>query len=242
MGVALATADWNEAGISIARRARLSLAQPLPFWAGLLSLRASPKRAQRTGDGRVSEDRKRGSADDARAPQGGDEDFGELFRAYRGDVQRICRRMLGEDGAQDATSEVFLRAQRSLASYDSDRPFRPWLLGIASHHCIDQLRRRAHETRLFDPEDLGELDLAHPGPSPLRQLAETEQRREILNAVDSLSRKYRLPIALRYFEELDYGAIARTLGIERSQVGTLLFRAKRQLRVALSNGDGEPSS
>jgi len=169
-------------------------------------------------------------------------DFGELFRAYRGDVERVCRRMLGDNGVQDAASEVFLRAQRALATYDDERPFRPWLLGIASHHCIDQLRRRARETRLFDAQDLSELDLAHPGPSPLRQLAEGEQRRELLSAIDSLPRKYRVALSLRYFEELDYAAIAEILDVKRPQVGTLLFRAKLRLRSALSaEGPGDDS-
>ena len=192
-------------------------------------------RGQPTDDRLVSESRQRDSAEGLGAPAGGD-DFGELFRAYRGDVERVCRRMLGESGAQDAASEVFLRAQRALPSYDSGRPFRPWLLGIASHYCIDQLRRRAREVRMFDPADLSERELTHPGPSPLRQLAETEQRRELLSAIDSLPRKYRLPIVLRYFEELDYGQIAEILNLERPQVGTLLFRAKRQLRGVLLDG------
>ena len=86
------------------------------------------------------------------------------------------------------------------------------------------------------------FSLAHPGPSPLRQLAETEQRREVLSALDALPRKYRLPLVLRYFEELDYRAIAEILDIERPQVGTLLFRAKRQLRAALSDGQKDPES
>ena len=210
---------------------------PTRFLSGLLSPRAVARRSLPGEGGPVNEDER-----DAGAPDGGSGDFGELFRAYRGDVERLCRRMLGASGAEDATSEVFLRAQRALASYDDARPFRPWLLGIASHHCVDQLRRRTRETRLFDAEDLSERDLPHPSASPLRQLAQMEQRREILRALDSLPRKYRLPIVLRYFEELDYGAIADVLNVERHQVGTLLFRAKRQLRAALPAQDGGTNS
>ena len=242
MGVASATAGWRGGEISIAPRARLSPALPSGFLAGLLFCSASPKRAPRTQDPLVSGEGERGSADASGAAGGGGDDFGALFRAYRGDVERVCRRMLGESGAHDAASEVFLRAHRTLASYDSDRPFRPWLLGIASHYCIDQLRRRARENRLFDSDDLGELDLAHPGPSPLRALEQIEQRREILAAIDSLPRKYRLPIVLRYYKELDYEAMAEILGVKRPQVGTLLFRAKRQLRAALADADREPES
>lgn len=245
MGVAVTAESWHGDGMAIALRAPLARIGPRVFLAGLLSSRAFPKRAQSAGDRLVSEDGERGSAESPGAASGGgggSDDFGELFRAYRRDVERVCRRMLGESGAQDAASEVFLRAQRALARYDSERPFRPWLLGIASHHCIDQLRRRARETRLFNPGDFDESDLAHPGPSPLRELAQSEQRREIMRAIDSLPRKYRLPIVLRYFEDLDYQAMAEILGVKRPQVGTLLFRAKRQLRSALSDRDEEPES
>ena len=68
------------------------------------------------------------------------------------------------------------------------------------------------------------------------------QRREVLDAIDSLPHKYRLPIVLRYFEELDYEEMAGILGVKRPQVGTLLFRAKRLLRSALSPTDEGPGS
>jgi len=239
VGVAAASAAWGGGELSLAPRMRLSPALPLAFLTGLVSRGASPKRAARTRDPLVSGAGDRNPADTSGAAGGGGDDFAELFRAHRSDVARVCRRMLGESGGQDAVNEIFLRAQRARESYDRDRPFRPWLLGVASHYCVDQLRRRAKESQLFAPEDLSEEGLAHPGPSPLRTLALAEQRREVLGAIDSLARKYRLPIVLRYYEELDYQAIAEILGITRPQVGMLLFRAKRQLRSALADRKSE---
>ncbi len=46
-----------------------------------------------------------------------------------------------------------------------------------------------------------------------------------------------MPLALRYYADFDYDAIAGLLGVNRNQVATLLFRAKRQLRDTL-----EPSA
>ena len=175
----------------------------------------------------------RRAVDEARS--GDTNAFALLFSSYESDVKRLCRRMLGSGPtAEDAASEVFLRARRGIGSYD---PFRPWLLGIAGHHCIDQLRRRSSEARLFDSSDLEPEDLAAPGPSPLTHLIRAEQREALGTAIDLLPRKYRLPLVLRYFSELDYGAIAELLGVRRNQVGTLLFRAKRRLREQLSQGE-----
>ena len=41
---------------------------------------------------------------------------------------------------------------------------------------------------------------------------------------------------------LDYEDMASILGVTRPQVGTLLFRAKRRLRAALADSEGEPTS
>jgi RNA polymerase sigma-70 factor (ECF subfamily) len=178
-----------------------------------------------------------------RARAGDEAAFGEVFRTYQRDVARLCRRMLGSEvAAEDATSEVFLRVRRGFDGYAPDRPFRTWLLGIAGHYCIDQLRRRSTEQRLFEPGDLDHAEVAAPGPSPLGQLARAEERRELLAAIEALPEKYRLPLVLRYFADLDFEAIAGILGVTRNQVGTLIFRAKRRLREALGSppalGDG----
>lgn len=69
--------------------------------------------------------------------------FGRLVTAYQTSVYNLSYRMLGNAGeAEEAAQEAFLRAYTHLGSYDAGRPFRSWLLSIASHYCIDRLRRR----------------------------------------------------------------------------------------------------
>jgi RNA polymerase sigma-70 factor (ECF subfamily) len=169
------------------------------------------------------------------------DEFGRAFAEHEGDVVRVCRRLLGAaEDARDAPQEVFLRASRSLHTYDRDRPLRPWLLAIAGNYCIDRLRQQATEQRVFadlDPED-APVDPAaeRHAPSPLGRLIALEEREAIGRAVAALPLKYRLPLALRYFNDLDYDAIAEALGVSRGQVGTLLFRAKQRLREGLGGG------
>lgn len=164
------------------------------------------------------------------------ESFEARFREHEADVLRLCRRLLGHEAARDASHEVFLRGRRGFDGWDPERPFRTWLLAVASHYCVDQLRRRSRETRIFDASDLSGDDLAGPGPSPLRAALAAETRAEVLAALDALPRKYRVPLVLRYYEELDYDAIGDVLDVGRGQVGSLLFRAKRQLREILARG------
>jgi len=210
---------------------------PSPAWRELpLVSRIAKRGPQRVSHEPGSE--AQGTERVANARSGDEAAFGELFSGYRDDVARLCRRMLGDGvSAEDATQEVFLRARNGLEGYDPTRPFRSWLMAVASHHCIDRLRRRQTESRLFDARDLNRGDLVDPGPTPLGQLARREQRDEILTAIDALPHKYRLPLVLRYFNELDYAQIGELLAVTRNQVGTLLFRAKRTLRQELIRRD-----
>jgi RNA polymerase sigma-70 factor (ECF subfamily) len=174
----------------------------------------------------------------ARAALGDREAFADLFGAYAEPVTRLCRRMLGsEEDARDARSEVFLRAREALAGYDPQRPFQSWLLAIAAHHCVDQLRRRAVEGRLFEPADLDEATLPSAAPSPLGSALAREERDQLLAALDALPTRHRAPLVLRYFAELPYAAMAELLGVGVRDVGVLLFRAKLRLRAALGGGE-----
>ena len=138
--------------------------------------------------------------------------------------------------AEDATSEVFLRARRSLESYDAKRPFGPWLRRVAANYCVDQLRRRKTERGLFSAADLAAGDLADDAPDALRRITRNEEQRQVLDALDQLPAKYRLPLVLRFYQELDYDTIGEVLGVTRNQVGTLLFRAKKRLREQMMEG------
>jgi len=168
-----------------------------------------------------------------REPVGVLAEFEARFREHEADVVRLCRRMLGADAAEDATQEVFLRARTGFEGYDVSRPFRPWLLGVTSNLCIDLIRRRSREVRLFDARDFANNDLVDAGPTPLRRALDAESRRHILEALDRLPLKYRLPLVLRYLQDLDYETIGKILDVSRGQVGTLLFRARRKLREQL---------
>src|SRR5664279_5594100 len=71
------------------------------------------------------------------------EALGEIYRLYSRRVFGLCRYMLdSRESAEDATSEVFLKLQRSIESYDGSVPFPRWLLRVTGNQCIDVLRRR----------------------------------------------------------------------------------------------------
>ena len=78
------------------------------------------------------------------------EALGQIYRRYVRRVFGLCRYMLNSrEGAEDATSEVFLKLQRSIESYDGSIPFPRWLLRVAGNHCIDALRCRQRGAKVI---------------------------------------------------------------------------------------------
>ena len=166
-----------------------------------------------------------------------DLDLGELYKAHYRRVFSLCRYLLNSfDAAEDAAQEAFLRAQRSMESYDRSLPFATWLLSIAGHHCIDVLRRRGTETRLFGSEESEHTEPASGRPGPLGELLADERKDKVRGAIATLPEKYRVPLVLAYCNEMSYDEIASMLYLRRNQVATLIFRAKKELRRLLSDG------
>src|SRR5207244_2642042 len=108
-----------------------------------------------------------------------------------------------------------LRAQRKLATYDPSLPFSSWLSGIASHYCIDLLRRRSTEKRIFDLDSQDAPEAPTGGLTPLGELIAAERGHDVRNALSQLSGKYRVPLVLAYYNEMSYDEIAAALGLGR---------------------------
>lgn len=175
---------------------------------------------------------------------GGDQDaFAELYASYYRRVLGLCCRFLGgQEDAEDAAAEVFLKMPRALISYDPSLPFLPWLLSVASHHCVDRLRRRKWEPPLSAATDATASVSLEPETSPLSWLLESEQKRRLREQIAQLPEHYRSPLVLRYYGEMKYNEIAKRLGMGRNSVATAIFRGKKELRRKMEPGLNPPAS
>jgi len=160
-----------------------------------------------------------------------DQDFAAIYQSNHGRVLRMCRYLLNSpDAAEDAAHEVFLRAQSRLSTYNPALPISSWLSGIATNYCIDVLRRRSTEKRIFQTDTPEMPDAPSGGPGPLTEMLVAERGNDIRNRLAQLDDKYRVPLVLVYYNEMSYDEIAQALGLSRNLVATLIFRAKQQLR------------
>ncbi len=174
--------------------------------------------------------------------------FGRLVNAYQKPVYNLTYRMLGDAAeAEEAAQEAFLRAYKYLESYDPNRAFSTWLFSIASHYCIDQLRKR-RITWLSFKDEIATTDNATTGPTtihlasyspnPESVVAKQERAAHIQRMLDALSPTDRAAITLLYWYDYSYQEIAEVLDLTVSAVKSRLFRARRSL-AELIEGEGE---
>jgi len=167
-------------------------------------------------------------------------DFETEYRSCYGRVFGLCFRLLGGTVlAEDATQDAFVRAYRALDRYDPAQPFVAWVLGIARHHCIDLLRRRRGSEQRFGDEATERAGLESEQVEGVELLVRSERSSRVRAAIAALPEKYRVPIVLAYYNQLNYDEIAESLGISRNHVGVLLLRGKHALRRTLAPSEEE---
>ncbi len=167
-----------------------------------------------------------------RARQGDAAAFEQVVRRYERRVYGVALRIVrSHEEADDVAQEAFVRAWRSLASFELGRPFGPWVCRIAANLALNQVRSpRAREEGLAEDHQ----EERAPGPGPLELVLDAEARRVLEAALGELPAEQRAVFVLRVFEELSYSEIADALGLSPGTVMSRLFRARERLARALS--------
>lgn len=168
--------------------------------------------------------------------------FSALVGCYERPVYHLCLRMLGDAGdAEDAAQETFLRAYLQIGSYDPTRSFKTWLMSIASHYCIDRLRRKRSVLLSLDDEPLVQvLGLRCPARLPDELALAGEQAQRVQTALARLPVETRRVVTLRYWGEYTCEEIAETTGASVNAVKSRLHRARAALAGLLGQEDGTP--
>ena len=117
-------------------------------------------------------------------------------------------------GQRDVVQEAFASAVAKRRSFRGDAPLEAWVWRIVINAARDARRRQAANTTVIAEQ----VALTEATPSvPLELL--TQRQREV--------------VFLRYYADLDYGAIAAALAISPGTVGATLNAAHNTLRHAL---------
>ena len=88
------------------------------------------------------------------------------YRALLGDsgkwLARYFARRIAPHQIDDLVQETLVSMHRKLGTWDSSRPFLPWLAAIARYRWIDLLRRQRDEVELGEGDALSLIHISEP--------------------------------------------------------------------------------
>jgi RNA polymerase sigma-70 factor, ECF subfamily len=148
----------------------------------------------------------------------------EIEAVYRGrlaEYRRVAAAICGDrDASADVVQEAFARAVRERGGFRGEGRVDAWLWRIVVNVARNYERDRPLD-RSLDPDA---VSANGSGESPMSNLAA---------AVAGLPERQRLVLFLRYYADLDYGAISEVAGIRPGTVGATLSAARAALEQRL---------
>jgi RNA polymerase sigma-70 factor, ECF subfamily len=182
------------------------------------------------------------------ALQAGDKaEFARLVDLYSNQIYRLAIKILGDPhDAEDVLQETFIKAYRSLPSFEGRSSISTWLYRIAANEALMVVRRRKPEINMLSSDGDSDEDEVSPPAQivdwcclPENELLSSEAKIFLDQAVEKLSTNLRMVFILRDIQGLSIRETADVLKISEMAVKTRLLRARLQLREELSAYYGE---
>ncbi|MDX2418362.1 MAG: RNA polymerase sigma factor [Xanthomonadales bacterium] len=149
-------------------------------------------------------------------------------KEYQDQAWTVARYILKDaQEAEDATQEAFVKLWDNRDSIDPKR-VKAWLMKVTRNGCLDRLRRRRHNVEFDESYMAGDVS------GPMQDLATSETREWLKQAIGGLKEPYRSLVVLRDVNQHSYEEVAGMLELNLAQVKTYLHRARKQLREQLA--------
>jgi RNA polymerase sigma factor (sigma-70 family) len=183
---------------------------------------------------------------------GSQEPFEEIVRRYAAMVYGVCLRVTGDKhDAEDATQAVFLSLALQAKTSREITYIGPWLQKVAHRLALDvkksKTRRKKREEKLADQARNGNGHNGHHGngngngffggnghSDPADAPAAEELKKVMMEELNKLPAKYRMPLVLHYFGGLSREEMAAELGCNPSTLGVRVHRGKAMLGTRLA--------
>jgi RNA polymerase sigma-70 factor (ECF subfamily) len=143
-------------------------------------------------------------------------------RLYRFLV-RLTRR---EATAEELMNEVFLEIWRKADGYEGRSAVTTWMLSIAHHKAISQMRKRSEEA--LDEDDNGS-EMADEDDDPEVKLQKRNKATVMRACMEKLTAEHRTILDLVYYHDKSVAEASEVLGIPENTVKTRMFYARKRL-------------
>ena len=161
--------------------------------------------------------------------------FGELYESLAGDLYRMALYTLGsQQDAEDAVADTFAEAWKGIKNLREPEAFRSWMFRILSARCKRQVAQIVTRKK--------EIDLDSYYETAEEAMPETATRRELSEALGTLSPEERQIVLLSVLEGYTMREIASMLEMPQGTVSSKLSRSLHKLRLQLQDTDGKEAA
>ena len=170
------------------------------------------------------------------AQKRGNMTFEELYEQFFVKVYNYARyRCANEQEAEDLSACIFAKIYKKFDTYNPQKA-KPeiWVFTIAHSVMVDFFRRKKLRA-LFSFTEEQEETLTAPKDSPAESLEKTETEGQLKKALQLLSESEREIINLHYYQHLKQAEIAAIMKITQSNVGVILHRTVKKLKLNFGN-------
>ncbi len=152
-------------------------------------------------------------------------EFEQIYKLYFKDVFLYLRSLSATTQiAEEIAQETFVKAWKSIESYDGRKDIRAWLFTIARNtyytHCRKEKLYADYEVGENQPETSVEF---------VQRLADKELAFSVHKFLHNMKEPYKEVFSLRVFGELPFEKIGELFGKSDSWARVTFYRAKKQI-------------
>lgn len=178
----------------------------------------------------------------------------KLFNLHYGPATRFVAQLgyrLEREDVEEICQETFLTVVENIGTFQGKSRFQTWLFRIAANKARDLIQRQRAVKRgsgvrpiplhVESPDNRVMIDPPSPSPNPELSLIRAEDASVVGEAMEQLPEPNRIIIELRYFGNLSYDEIAKTLKLNPKTVSSRLSKSLDKLeRLLLTIFKREP--
>ncbi|MDZ7720145.1 MAG: RNA polymerase sigma factor [Balneolaceae bacterium] len=131
--------------------------------------------------------------------------------------------------AEDILQETFLKAYKNLDQFEGNSNMYTWLYSIARNKCIDEFRKRKHESKRSSvPVEEYEIE-----SDEFKTKDQHEDVELLKKAISELPELLRSIVIMKSIDGLTYPEISKVTGVNEQTLKNRMFRARKQLAKTL---------
>jgi len=158
------------------------------------------------------------------------EAFSTLIDRHKNYAFTIANRIVkSPEEAEEIIQDAFVKVYKSVDSFKGDAKFTTWFYRIVFNTAVSSNRKNR-----LDTTSLNDSLIPKGGTESQDEMASSNRKQFIHQALQELSDDDKLIITLFYFDEMSLEEIAEVMSQDKSNLKVRLFRARKKLSTQLN--------